>query len=902
MHCGACNNACKTNEICEKGTCALSWSTQGTSYSFDSSDLGYRIKFDSQGNYYVIGGFSTRLELGSLSGSTPNSGVFIAKFNKQGDAQWLEVLPINNNVQRWAFDVDIQGSVYIAGTFSETKVTFGSFTITNPPTTVQGFYTSQVFVAKMDTSGKWLFATAGGSGSNAEVAIGVAGDTAGSTYVIGHFGDQGNSVFGTTTLTSKGQNDVFVAKLDAKGAWQWVIVGGGKGNDSGSAIDIDGSGNVFVVGNYQQTAAFGFTSLNSQGSDDIFVGKLTPAGTWVWVNRGGGKSYEQADAMVVDNGLIYITGRYQSEGLFGTLSVTSQGSMDIFVAQLNGNGLFQWVATAGGAGLEEPYDIAVDGSSNVYVTGNFSTKAAATSYATFGSTTLKSGGPEFFSDIFVAKLNSTGSWQWAQSYGGTSDDRGRGIATSGSSVYITGGFSTESTFGTTTLTSKGNRDIFVAQVDTSGTLQRVTGYAGQQSAATKAFDVARDSSGNLYVVGQFQDRFVVGSTTLNSQSGVNDTDVYVLKYSAQGSLLWAKSGGAKSSEDKAMGVDVDSSGNVYVVGSMAGNQSGSFGTLTVSNKGNSLFVAKLDTNGNWQWVRADAPAPSQEVRSKIKVDSGGNIYVSGSSGTGSFGSLTFKTQGPFAMYVAKLNATGSWQWLATNTGKLPSAAHHLALDKAGNVVVAGSSQTETYDSLPFKSNGESDVFVGKVNPQGKWLWVQSLGSTFRDEAKSIAIDAQDNVYVTGHFQDKITVGTTTYTSQGIQDIFLGKLNGSGAWQWLSTAGGMSEDHALTLELDGQGNTYVGGFVNDKASFGSLTIQSIGLRRALYVARADSKGQWDWVKSAQTEDMMDSELTGIKIGGTGRLYVAGHFTGDLTFLSQPVQAGVNTDMFLGIILP
>jgi hypothetical protein len=157
-----------------------------------------------------------------------------------------------------------------------------------------------------------------------------------------------------------------------------------------------------------------------------------------------------------------VTGNFQGTADFGTKTLTSTGLGDVFVAKLDTTGAVMWAQPAGGTSGDNGYGIAVDSSGTSHVVGHF----AGT--ATFGSTTLTSKG---MSDVFVTKLDSTGTFMWAQSAGGMSMEFGYGIALDGSgNSYVTGMFQATATFGTTTLTSKskGLGDVFVARVDKSG--------------------------------------------------------------------------------------------------------------------------------------------------------------------------------------------------------------------------------------------------------------------------------------------------------------------------------------------------------------------------------------------------------------------------------------------------
>ena len=234
-------------------------------------------------------------------------------------------------------------------------------------------------------------------------------------------------------------------------------------------------------------------------------------------------------------------------------------SEEVFVAKLSSNGSWLWAVKAGGSIGDSGYAIAYDSSGGVYVTGYFESDDA-----TFGSTIdvlTSSGGIH----IFVAKLSSSGSWLWAVKAGGSGVDGGDAIAVDSSgNSYVTGYFGGTAAFGSTNLTSSGERDIFVAKLSSSGSWLWSVKAGGSGLEGGDA--IAVDSSGNSYVTGYFGGTAAFGSTRLTSSGAY---DIFISKLSSSGSWLWAvKAGG--TSIDYARGIAIDSLGNSYVAGHFDG--------------------------------------------------------------------------------------------------------------------------------------------------------------------------------------------------------------------------------------------------------------------------------------------------------------------------------------------
>jgi hypothetical protein len=215
----------------------------------------------------VTGEFERGATFGDImltSSKTLNS--FIAKADQNGNWLWAQKAGEIGYV--YSITADDAGNCYVTGTFYDT-VSFGDITLT-------GSKEVNTFIAKMDTDGNWLWAeSAGGTDSVCGRSIAVDGE--GNSYVTGNF--KGTTTFGSATLTSIGKSDIFVAKADKNGKWLWAKSAGGPSSDGGLSIAIGNEGNSYVTGYFGRdpdfsTAIFGDITLTSNGWEDIFVAKL----------------------------------------------------------------------------------------------------------------------------------------------------------------------------------------------------------------------------------------------------------------------------------------------------------------------------------------------------------------------------------------------------------------------------------------------------------------------------------------------------------------------------------------------------------------------------------------------------------------------------------------------------
>ncbi|MCK5052547.1 MAG: SBBP repeat-containing protein [Candidatus Cloacimonetes bacterium] len=422
--------------------------------------------------------------------------------------------------------------------------------------------------------------------------------------------------------------------------WQWAIKAGGSDWDLGSGIAIDDNGNTYVTGSFRDTATFGSYSLSSSGSGDIFIAKMDANGNWLWAIQAGGSGFDGGHGIAIDeNGNSYVTGIFMDTATFGSYSLNSSGGYDIFVAKIDATGNWLWVTQAGESGWDSGNTIALDDNGNSYLTGWFEGTTI------FGSYSLTSSGE---SDIFAAKMDANGNWQWATEAGGSGTDEGYTIATDDNgNSYVTGCFEGTATFGPYSLNSSGTYDIFVSKMDANGNWQWATEAGG--SGTDEGFTIATDDNGNSYVTGCFEGTATFGPYSLSSSG---DNDIFVAKMDTNGNWLWATKAGCSSSA-WGNGIAIDDNGNSYVTGAFMDTVT--FGSYSLNSSGsNDIFVAKIGTNGNWQWAtKAGGNYPDHGTA--IAIDYNGNSYVTGFfNDTATFGSHDLTSNGEWDIFIAKL--------------------------------------------------------------------------------------------------------------------------------------------------------------------------------------------------------------------------------------------------------
>lgn len=423
-------------------------------------------------------------------------------------------------------------------------------------------------------------------GTDYDYPTSIATDQQGNSYVTGYF--RGTSTFGSTTLTASGYEAFFIAKLNAQGQFLWTVKAEMTevGQDYSNTIAVDNQGNCYIAGNFRGTATFGNNTMTTAtDATDGFVAKLDAQGQFIWSVQMAGEAsnWTVAKAITVDDqGNSYVTGIFKYDFAivtFGTTTLTGSDTRNGFFTKLNSQGQFLWAVKAKGVDANHQFamGIAADTEGNSYAAGIFYETA------TFGTITVSGSGYA----IFITKLNPQGEYLWAVNAGGSdnNNDRGNGIAVDNQgNSYVTGEFSGTAAFGNLSLTSAGQRDIFVTKLDPQGQFIWATSAGGTDY--DEGNEIVVDAFGNSYVVGVFASGTAVFGNTTLTVSGAREG--YIAKLNPQGQFVEA----AKVDENNIMSIDLDGQGIGYITGWLGGPSTFGNTTLTQSGGGD-IYVAKL---------------------------------------------------------------------------------------------------------------------------------------------------------------------------------------------------------------------------------------------------------------------------------------------------------------------
>lgn len=440
-----------------------------------------------------------------------------------------------------ALEVDAQNNVIVSGEFSDTvdfdpsggvvqKVSAGSY---------------DAYIAKYDANGNFQWVVTFGAAS-LDMATGIALDDTGNVYVTGRF--TGTVDFdpsgGVANLSSTPSNgiDMYVAKYDPNGNYVWAVnVGGSSGNTIGNDIVTLNGSIIYVTGitsgNVDMDPGSSTANLQSSGLNDAFILKLGSSGNYGWAVHINGPGEDAGTALAVDgSGNVYLTGNYSGTADFdpdnsSTVNITAAGNKDGFFAKFNANGEFQWARSIGGLGNDLPNDISLGANNDVYIVGTF--ESTADFDPSGGVANISAYGND---DAFAGHYSSTGTYIWAGRLGSSMDDGGIASTVDANNNFIATGFyqgtaDMDPGSGTANHTAVEQRDAFIAIFDNSDNYSASYSLGGTM--LDEIDDIKEGAAGEWLVAGRYFGNCNVdinGGTVQYSSSG--SSDVFIAKYSS----------------------------------------------------------------------------------------------------------------------------------------------------------------------------------------------------------------------------------------------------------------------------------------------------------------------------------------------------------------------------------
>ncbi|KPK75312.1 MAG: hypothetical protein AMJ79_11610 [Phycisphaerae bacterium SM23_30] len=764
-------------------------------------------------------------------------------------------------------------------------------------------------------------------GTFSEYGYNSAVDSTGNIFLSSSFSDTVdlNPTAGVDSYTSNGAGDIFITKLNPNSSYGWTHTIGGTANEETGDITTDSAGNIYLTGYFEETVDFNpfeeteeIDIHTSKGLFDIFVTKFNADGSYGWTQTMGGNEGDYGSGITVDAaGNVFVCGYFYDTVDFDpsdqTDNHTSNGEGDIFLTKLNPDGSYAWTRTFGGVESESASDLATDSSGNIYLTGNFRDEVDFDPGT--GTDTHSSNGDM---DTFVTKINSDGSYAWTATFGGIGlYDRGFSIGVdSMANVYVTGDFQDEVDFDPTAgidlHTSNGNRDCFVTKLKADGEYEWTATFGGDNAEAGQSLAV--DFAGNIFLTGYFYSDTMdfdpsIGTDDHSSNGGA---DIFLTRLYADGSYGWTQTYGG-SEPDIGGNITLDSAGNLIVTGHFSDkvdfDPSDEIDYFT-SNGNYDVFITKLETAEKYyfayDWSQT-AGASGLDRGRDVAVDSGGNVYVTGSfKETVDFDPTDDEdyhtSNGESDIFVSRFHADGSYGWTKTFGSNKSDYGYSLIVDspaqgiqgggtspgqgKKIGIIITGSFRNEV-DFNPnngtdnHTSNGADDIFVTKLDGNGDYDWTVTFGGDDNDVGNDIALDSDGNVFIVGEYRNQVDFDPTEqsdiHTSNGSTDVFLTRIDADGNYEWTATLGSTDQDEGLGVAVDSEGNVVLTGSFRDSVDFDpteSTDIRNTAGSSDAFVTRLNADGSYAW--TAVLGGSNAEAANAVAIDPMDNIYVTGYF--------------------------
>ena len=402
-----------------------------------------------------------------------------------------------------------------------TTAQFGNYQVlANSPNDVPRFnIRPDLFVSHIGSNGQWAWASSPDATGGIALFSALTSGPNNEVYVIGTY--YGDLKFGTNEINADfSSEDLFIAKLDSQGNWQWAVgfeTLSESGNSLAGGVAVAPNGDVIVTGTHTGLTDMGGIEVNASDAE-VFLVRIDSNGNTLWARNAGGLGSETATDVIVDSTdkiwqLSYTRDTFTVDGL----THQAIGAVDMVLTGYSSNGAATSLsAIKGGSSTEiiAGFSMAMDASDTLYISGIFTGTANGPG---FSMTSL--GGQ----DIFVAKVSSSGSYVWAKSAGTAGDDSVEDIAAfANGDVFISGSFGTRMDIGDDSVISSGYNDVYAAHITGDGDWEWVESIGG--SGYDYSFGIAASDQNKIAITGGFANTVNKGSSTISSTS---DLDLYM---------------------------------------------------------------------------------------------------------------------------------------------------------------------------------------------------------------------------------------------------------------------------------------------------------------------------------------------------------------------------------------
>jgi hypothetical protein len=433
----------------------------------------------------------------------------------------------------------------------------------------------------------------------------------------------------------------------------------------------------------------------------------------------------------------------------------------------------------------------------------------------------------------LSTFSQSPAWNWAKKISGQGTEIITALCTGNDGyIYVTGRFDTSSiSIVDTTLNSNDSQGQFLCKLSTTGDVIWISDLNDSNDITIS--DIFVDASGNIFLTGSFKNDISLGSIFIqNSSNDVNTRDFFLLKLNNLGNPIWCKSASAGGGGEYGTKIAVDSNGNIFVVGSFVFTFTMDFGvpnfyntTIQSNSSEPSFFLAKYDSLGTIKWARGEYDGGTGGYGIDVVIDSQNNVYLLG----------TFRDEDVcFTDFNCFPNSQGN--------------------------------------------NNSQDCFIVKYSNNGDFLRYNGIVGVENQDATAMAIDSQNNIYITGtNFGPNASMGN--FNLQRISqasDIYITKINSQGNFLWAKSFWGTTDVLSTDLSLAQSNAIFLTGIFSDSiiSYDGNSFSNNDGGASHIFLLRLNADGQVQWVKSPTGSSSENPNE--IATDPQGNVFLAGRF--------------------------
>ncbi|TNE44112.1 MAG: hypothetical protein EP343_30640 [Deltaproteobacteria bacterium] len=383
-------------------------------------------------------------------------------------------------------------------------------------------------------------------------------------------------------------------------------------------------------------------------------------------------------------------------------------------------------------------------------------------------------------------------------------------------VYVYGSFMGQASFGSTTLsTAPASFEIYLSKFSSDGTLLWVKKSQGKGFKEPNT--IGLDPSGNVVITGHFYESIQWGSTTLDAKKGGG----FVTKFSPSGTVQWSVQLGDSRAQMKAL--RTDAKGQIYVAGIFSGPAS--FGSLSFTGSASlDVFVVRLDAQGDAKWL-VTGGGSSIDIPNDFCVSPQGDVYLLGQIfDTSVWGNTTLTTQQD-DLFVVKWNAAGAIQWVVQSTGQGSTIPHALRWTPKGQLFLSTELEgKKTFGSFSIPSALHGTMTTILLDTSGKVIQSDYSQGSSHIHPTSVAFDSKGRIYVGGEFSGTFKIGNQTLTAGSKFHAYITRLSSQNKYDWSALSSGKGTAAGRWIAIDRQDNIYITGEFEDDVVMGGTTLK------------------------------------------------------------------------------